>query len=696
MNIVEILLDVFQFGLPYAVLALGVFISYRVLDFADMTTEGTFVFGGALSIVLISLGWNPWLATLISIIGGLAGGFITGILHTKLKVPGLLAGIITMTGLFSINMIVFGLTKLGKGYSFADLYNSFCTIAYSGIGKDPTIFGLFQSWFDKRLYVVIFTLVIVVSIVATIIYLFFGTEVGMSMRATGMNPKMARAQGINTKFYMILGLAISNALIALSASLCAQRDLTISTTSGTGMLVFGLASIIIGESLFGKKTFKNWIISVVAGALVYYLIIAIAIALGLPSHLLKFLYAILIVIILASPIIKSKFLKFYNEPNRKANRESKKAEKLQLLASTEEGRKKLLRIEQRREKRILKEEALLQKLLDKRNERQRVKEERLNSEEYKTKLAIREAKLSAKEEKRLAFYQTEKGQQYLAKKTAKEKLKYDKEHVYFDGALGVKNLTKIFNPTGNPEDIKVALNGINLDIKEGEFVTIIGGNGSGKSTFFNTVSGVYTPDMGNIYIDERDVTKLPEYKKAKYIGRVAQDPYQGTAPNMSILENMSIALRRNKMKTLRWGFNKDNTDFFANTISTLDLGLENRMSTKIGLLSGGQRQAVTLLMATLEKPKVLFLDEHTAALDPKTANTVLELTDKIVRENNLTTVMVTHNMKDAIKYGDRLLMFNNGKVIYDVSGDEKKNLTVEQLLKKFEKDVEFSDKDILA
>lgn len=260
--------------------------------------------------------------------------------------------------------------------------------------------------------------------------------------------------------------------------------------------------------------------------------------------------------------------------------------------------------------------------------------------------------------------------------------------------LKIENVTKTFNPTGNVEDLKVALNNITLEIEEGEFVTIIGGNGSGKSTFVNIVSGVFEPDKGKIYIDNQDVTKLPEHKRSYFIGKVAQDPYQGTAPNMSILENMSIAKRRNKNKTLRWGFKKQDTELFKEKLATLGLGLETRMTAKIGVLSGGQRQAITLLMATLEKPKVLFLDEHTAALDPKTAKTVLELTDRIVNENKITTVMITHNMKDAITYGNRLLMFNQGKVVFDISGEEKKNLTIEQLLQKFEHKDDFADTNL--
>lgn len=260
--------------------------------------------------------------------------------------------------------------------------------------------------------------------------------------------------------------------------------------------------------------------------------------------------------------------------------------------------------------------------------------------------------------------------------------------------LKIKNITKTFNPTGNIEDLKVALDDISLEIEKGDFVTIIGGNGSGKSTFVNIVSGVFFPDAGSIIIDGQDVTKLPEHKRSYFIGKVAQDPYQGTAADMSILENMSIAKRRNKRKTLWWGFNKRDTETFKIKLSELGLGLEDRLTSKIGVLSGGQRQAITLLMATLEKPSVLFLDEHTAALDPKTAKTVLEITDKVVTENRITTVMITHNMRDAITYGNRLIMFKHGKIVFDISGEDKKNLTIEQLLEKFENKDDLADTNL--
>lgn len=247
--------------------------------------------------------------------------------------------------------------------------------------------------------------------------------------------------------------------------------------------------------------------------------------------------------------------------------------------------------------------------------------------------------------------------------------------------LEIKNVFKTFNPGTVNE--KHALNGIDLTLNEGDFVTVIGGNGAGKSTMLNMVAGVYPVDSGSIVIDGVDVTKLPEHKRAKYIGRVFQDPMTGTAADMQIVENLALASRRGKFRTLRPGVTKKEKAEYAEILKSLDLGLETRLTSKVGLLSGGQRQAITLLMATLKKPKVLLLDEHTAALDPKTAAKVLELTTEIVGKDNLTTIMITHNMKDAIAIGNRLIMMNDGKIIYDVSGEEKKNLTTADLLEKF-------------
>ena len=244
--------------------------------------------------------------------------------------------------------------------------------------------------------------------------------------------------------------------------------------------------------------------------------------------------------------------------------------------------------------------------------------------------------------------------------------------------LKITNLCKTFNP--GTVNAKTALCGLNLELNDGDFVTVIGGNGAGKSTLLNAIAGVWKPDYGTIEIDGINVTGMPEHKRAAFLGRVFQDPMKGTSPDMEIAENLAIAEKRGTKRKLVWGVRKTDRVRYRELLSTLELGLEDRLSTKVGLLSGGQRQAITLLMATLKRPKLLLLDEHTAALDPKTAAKVLELTDQIVSKNKLTTLMITHNMKDAIAHGNRLIMMHEGKIIIDVSGEEKKNLTVEQLL----------------
>ncbi|MGN0700006.1 MAG: ABC transporter ATP-binding protein [Oscillospiraceae bacterium] len=248
--------------------------------------------------------------------------------------------------------------------------------------------------------------------------------------------------------------------------------------------------------------------------------------------------------------------------------------------------------------------------------------------------------------------------------------------------LELINIKKTFNPGTINE--KKALNGVSITLDDGDFVTIIGGNGAGKSTTLNAIAGVWPVDSGAIIINGENVTGLSEHRRAKLLGRVFQDPMTGTAATMEIQENLALASRRGQGRGLRWGITRKEKEQYHELLKMLDLGLEDRMTSKVGLLSGGQRQALTLLMATLKKPEILLLDEHTAALDPKTAAKVLELSDKIIEEHHLTAMMVTHNMNDAIKHGNRLIMMNDGVIIYDVKGEEKKKLTVDDLLKKFE------------
>ena len=256
--------------------------------------------------------------------------------------------------------------------------------------------------------------------------------------------------------------------------------------------------------------------------------------------------------------------------------------------------------------------------------------------------------------------------------------------------LELTNITKTFNPGTITE--KKALRGINLKLEDGDFVSVFVGSGAGKSTLLNLIAGVHYADTGSIVLDDMNLTGKPEYVRAKYLGRVFQDPMMGTAANMGIEENLAMAYRRGKKRGLSWYIKSEERDLYREKLALLDLGLENRMQAKVGLLSGGQRQALTLLMSCLQKPRLLLLDEHTAALDPKTARKVLELTEEFVNQDHLTTFMVTHNMKDAIRYGNRLIMMMDGKIVYDVRGEEKKKLTVEDLLAKFSVSGEVSDK----
>ena len=249
--------------------------------------------------------------------------------------------------------------------------------------------------------------------------------------------------------------------------------------------------------------------------------------------------------------------------------------------------------------------------------------------------------------------------------------------------LKIENVTKIFNPGTVNE--KTALDNVSLELNDGDFITVIGSNGAGKSTLLNAVAGAFPVDFGHIYIDDKDITRLPEYKRAKFIGRVFQDPMTGTAADMWIEENLSLAMLRGQRRGLRWAIRKSDRELYKAHLAQLGLGLEDRLTSKVGLLSGGQRQALTLLMAVLKQPRLLLLDEHTAALDPKTAAKVLELSDKFISEGGLTAMMVTHNMRDAIAHGNRLIMMNEGKIILDVSGKDKSDLTVDMLIEMFAK-----------
>ena len=539
------LLGVLEQGLIYAVLALGVYITFRLLDFADLTVDGSLATGGAVAVMLIRGGMSPWAALIFAFLAGMVAGFITGILHTALGIPGILASILTQISLYSINLNIMG-----------------CSNQAVSVDKYPLVVSLRYLSDSNSTRVQIFaTCILFCFAIVAILYWYFGTEQGHAIRATGCNQQMARAQGINTNLHTVIALMISNGLVGLSGGLYAQYQGAADVNMGRGAIVIGLAAVIIGEVIFGRLcagknlAFAYTLFSVIGGAIIYYIVMNVVLWLKLPSDDLKLFSAIVVAVFLAIPYLKS---------TRKGN-----------------------------------------------------------------------------------------------------------------------NIKKTFNPGTINE--KVALNGVNLSLEEGDFVTVIGGNGAGKSTTLNAIAGVWPVDSGKIYIGGEDVTKLSEHRRAQYLGRVFQDPMTGTATTMSIEENMAIAARRGQSRGLSWGITKKERDIYREMLATLDLGLEDRLSSKVGLLSGGQRQAITLLMASIQKPRLLLLDEHTAALDPKTAAKVLEISDKIIADHHLTAMMVTHNMKDAIAHGNRLIMMHEGRVILNIAGEEKKKLTVEDLLHQFEK-----------
>lgn len=541
-------------GVIWGIMAIGVYITYRILDVADLTVDGSIATGGAVAAMLIISGCNAWVALVAAFVVGMLTGLVTGVFHTWMGIPAILSGILTQLALYSINLGIMS-NKANTAVN-ANKYDLLVSL------RNVRNFSLDNP---------ILLLLIITAAVIALLYWFFGTEYGCALRATGANVNMARAQGINTGRAKVVGLMLSNGLVALSGALLTQYQGYADVSMGRGAIVIGLAAVIIGEVLFGKifRNFATKLIAVSIGAIIYYIVMQVVLWLGLPTNYLKLLTALVVAMFLAVPHWKSQLF---------------------TARSARRGRSRM---------------------------------------------------------------------------------------------LDINHIAKTFNPGLITE--KRALADVDLHLAEGDFVTMIGGNGAGKSTTLNAVAGTFMVDRGSIVIDGVDVTHLPEYKRAKYLGRVFQDPMNGTAATMNIEENLALAYRRGQGRTLRWGITAKERDEYREKLATLGLGLENRMSSKVGLLSGGQRQALTLLMATLQKPKLLLLDEHTAALDPQTAQRVMDITDRLVRENHLTTLMITHNMRDAIHYGNRLLMLHNGRIVLDISGEEKARLTVPDLLALFSK-----------
>ncbi len=575
-------------GFLWGVMTLGVYLTYRILDFADLTVDGSFALGGAVLARLATLGMNPFIATLFSFCAGMLAGACTGLMHTKLKIPGLLASILTQIGLYSVNLHV--MTKANISL------NTFV----AGKRTSLTLFNEVPSFGLSDKMVILLYGGIIVAVVIALLWWFLNTEVGITMRSTGDNERMSRALGVNTDAMKLLCLMLSNGLVGLSGALIAQNNCVATLDMGAGGIVFGLAAVIIGEVLFRQKSLLGKLIAVILGSIVYRIIQSVVLILNWPPEDFKLLSAIIIAIALALPVISEKLAPIFGKKKEAAS-QSVKAEEAQ----------------------------------------------------------------------------TEKHDNTLTQPVE------EAEQGGASSSLSISGISKTFN--AGTINQKIALAGVDLQLDPGDFVTIIGGNGAGKSTLLNSVAGVYTVDGGHIAIGENAVTRTPEYKRAALIGRVFQDPMMGTAANMTIEENLSIALRRGKRRTLAPAIRSGERAQYREALRSLDLGLENRLKSRVGLLSGGQRQALTLLMASLNKPQLLLLDEHTAALDPKTAKNVLTLTQRIVQKYGLTAMMVTHNMKDALQYGNRTIMMHEGKVILDIDSRTKERLHVEDLLVMFER-----------
>lgn len=573
-------------GFLWGVMALGVYLTFRMLDFADMTVDGGFALGGAVVVRLITGGWNPFLATMVSFAAGMLAGACTGLLHTKLRIPGLLSGILTQISLYSITLRIMGKANMPLPSVIADGQKTFASI----FASLPT-FGMT----DKTAILVYGG--IIVALVVLALWWFLNTEIGITVRSTGDNPQMSRALGVNTARMTVLCLMIANGMVAMSGALIAQNNKFASVDMGTGAIVFGLASVIIGEVLFRRRSLLGMLVATVLGSVVYRIIQTVVLSFNFfEAEDFKLITAVIVAIALSLPLISEKIDKLRGK-GKAAPQQEKETDAFAAAAQVE---------------------------------------------------AV------AEEEPDLA-----------------------------ETSLTVSGISKTFNQ--GTVNQKNALVDVELTLEPGDFVTVIGGNGAGKSTLLNIVAGVYPVDGGGIAIGTNTVTSEPEYKRARLIGRVFQDPMMGTAAGMTIEENLSIAMRRGQHRTLRQALRKEEREKFRQMLSILGLGLENRLKSRVGLLSGGQRQALTLLMATAVRPRLLLLDEHTAALDPKTAKNVLQLTQRLVSENHLTALMVTHNMKDAIQYGNRTIMMHEGKIIIDIESRTKKRIKVEDLLAMFEK-----------